>query len=426
MGRRNGEKKYSIRRLRFSLSRSVFLVVAAQLCAGFIRPDLAMAQAGALDKSFGNGGIFLGQGAGLSNTTAAALAIQNDGDILVAGGSNGLVAAVRLTPNGTLDSSFGKGGLATVNLGHGGGFSAVGAVVQSDGQIVLAISNVNADDALVLELARLNPDGTLDSSFGINGILTLVRGGPNSEVLAQQADGKILVAGGELMVRINPDGSLDSTFGTNGFATLIAGAGGIAFQPNSQIVVGASRYNGNGGLDTGFGILGRAPSLAPVSPVRLQSDGKIVALGGLTTKVLLGQLSNLIMHTGFELIRYNPNGSIDNSFGHHGAAITDFSSVAPFTSASDLVIEPNGDIIVVGQAAQPDISIFIPGPSVFALARYTSNGQLDPAFGSGGKVVTSFGSNTTAGIAAATFDGAGRLVAAGNAGGITVARYLTQ
>jgi len=81
---------------------------------------------------------------------------------------------------------------------------------------------------------------------------------------------------------------------------------------------------------------------------------------------------------------------------------------------------------VVGQAAQPDISIFIRGPSVFALARYTSSGQLDPAFGSGGKVVTSFGSNTTAGIAAATLDGAGRLVAAGNAGGITVARYLTQ
>jgi len=106
------------------------------------------------------------------------------------------------------------------------------------------------------------------------------------------------------MVRINPDGGLDSTFGRNGFATLIAGAGGIAFQPNSQIVVGASRYNANGGLDAGFGISGRAPSLAPVSPVRLQSDGKIVALGGLTTKVLLGQLSNLIMHTGFELIRF--------------------------------------------------------------------------------------------------------------------------
>jgi len=93
------------------------------------------------------------------------------------------------------------------------------------------------------------------------------------------------------MVRVNPDGSLDSTFRTNGFATLIAGTGGIEFQPNGQIVLGASRYNANGSLDTGF--------------------------------------------------------------GHQGVAITDFSNVAPFTSPSDLAIEPNGAIIVAGQAALP-------------------------------------------------------------------------
>jgi uncharacterized delta-60 repeat protein len=196
-------------------------------------------------------------------------------------------------------------------------------------------------------------------------------------------------------------------------------------QPNGQIVVGASRYNANGSLDSSFGILGRAASLAPVSPARLQSDGKIVAAGGVTSRVLLGQLPNLITDTGFELIRYNANGGIDTSFGHQGAAIRDFSSVAPFSSSSDLVIEPNGDIIVAGQAAQPDVTIFIPGPSAFALAGFTSSGQLDPSFGSGGKVVTSFG-KLTAGIAAVALDGQGRLVAAGTAGGIAVARYLTQ
>jgi uncharacterized delta-60 repeat protein len=333
---------------------------------------------------------------------------------------------VRLTAGGTLDTSFGKGGLATVNLSHGGGFSAVGVIVQSDGDIVLAISNLAADDALLLELARLTPNGILDNSFGTNGILSLVRGGPNSEDLAQQPDGKILVSGGSILVRLNQDGSPDTTFGTNGFATLIGGSGGIAFQPNGQFLVGASRYNINGTLDNSFGILGRAASLAPVSPPRLRGDGKIVAVGGVTTKVLLGQLPNLTTHTGFELIRYNPNGSIDTSFGHQGAVITDFSSVAPFTSPSDLVIEPNDDMIVVGQAAQPNVSVFLPGPSVFALTPYTSNGQLDPTFGSGGKVVTSFGSNTTAGITTASLDEQGRLVVAGNAGGITVARYLTE
>jgi hypothetical protein len=85
-------------------------------------------------------------------------------------------------------------------------------------------------------------------------------------------------------------------------------------------------------------------------------------VGAVTTKVLLDQLPNLITDTGFELIRYNPNGSIDTSFGHHRAVITDFSSVAPFTSPSDLVIEPNGDMIVVGQVAQANVSISLPRP----------------------------------------------------------------
>jgi hypothetical protein len=80
---------------------------------------------------------------------------------------------------------------------------------------------------------------------------------------------------------------------------------------------------------------------------------------------------------GFELVRYNSNGSIDTSFGHQGATITDFSSFASFTSPSDLVIETNGDILVAEQAAQPDISIFLSGSSAFALARYINTGQLD-------------------------------------------------
>jgi uncharacterized delta-60 repeat protein len=219
------------------LSKKIILPAVVLLSMVLIRPDLATAQAGSLDNTFGKGGIFLGQNERLS-MTAAAMTIQNDGDIVVAGDSNGLVAAARLTPNGALDTSFGNGGLATVNLGHGGGFSAVGVVAQSDGDIVLAIANLAADDALTLGLARLNPDGALDDGFGTNGILTIVRGGPNSAVLAQQPNGKILVSGGSLLVRINPDGSLDSTFGMNGFATLVGGAGGIAFQPNGQILVG--------------------------------------------------------------------------------------------------------------------------------------------------------------------------------------------
>ena len=105
------------------------------LCLALTLPASLRAQAGQLDKTFGNGGIFLGQNAGLASSAAAALTIQSDGKILIAGlflASNGTVqpCVVRLASNGTLDSSFGQRGVATVPLGHGGSELFTGVVVQ--------------------------------------------------------------------------------------------------------------------------------------------------------------------------------------------------------------------------------------------------------------------------------------------------------
>jgi uncharacterized delta-60 repeat protein len=396
----------------------------------------AVAQAGQLDKTFGKGGIFLGQNAGLSTSIAVALAIQTDGKILIAGQTPSLQAGVfRLTANGALDTSFGTGGMGVIphssNLGAVG-FLATGVVIQPDGKIVLAISSSTADALPVLELVRFNSNGSLDTNFGLGGIVLLVRGGPNSSSLAQQPDGKILVAGGSLMARTDANGNLDTSFGTSGFAALISGAASIALQPDGHILLGASRYDMNGSLDTPFGISGRAATLGPVLTARLQSDGKIVAVGGITSKVSLGQVPTVHTDTGFGVIRYTPTGIIDAGFGHDGEVITDFSGFAPTTIPSDMAIQSNGSIIVAGQAAQPDVSTFVPGPAAFALARYTTTGQLDDTFGPGGKVITILGSNLTAGIAAVTLDSRGRLVTAGNVssggnpGNIAVARYLTQ
>jgi uncharacterized delta-60 repeat protein len=401
--------------------------------------SMAMAQAGQLDITFGNGGIFVLPGA---NSAATAVAIQSDGKILVAGQTStqtGIPGAgvLRLTPNGTLDASFGQGGVANVLFSHGGGELATGVAIQSDGKIVLGIATHNADGAPALMIARLNGNGSFDNSFGHAGILKLLVAGPDSSALALQPDGKILLGGGLLLVRVNPDGSLDSGFGKGGFAPLVTGPGKITVQPNGQILVGAARYNANGSLDTSFGILGRPASLLGTLPSssRLQSDGKIATVGGVTSKVLVAQLPSLTIDTGFGLLRYNPNGSIDTRFGKKGGVITDFSSVAPITTPSDMAIQLNGDIVVAGQAAQPAVAPFDTNPpSVFALARYTSTGQLDTTFGSGGKVTTSFGKDTTAGIAAMTLDSNGKIVAAGNSGAVatgnpsavTVARYLTQ
>ena len=133
--------------------------------------------------------------------------------------------------------------------------------------------------------------------------------------------------------------------------------------------------------------------------------------------------------TGFGVTRYNANGTLDSSFGHQGGVVTDFSSVGPVTTPSDVAIESNGDIIVAGQAGQP---LSISSPASFALVRYTPTGALDSTFGAGGNVVTNFAKTATAGIVAVAIDGEGMLVAAGNVaptgttGSIVVARYLTK
>ena len=229
------------------------------------------------------------------------------------------------------------------STGHGGNELFTGAVVQADGKIVVAVSSGGADDAPVLELARFESNGALDTSFGTAGVLLLDRGAQDSNSLAQQPDGKILAGAGLLVARVNSDGSLDTTFGTAGFAPVISPASAIVLQSNAQILLPASRYNANGSVDTTFGTLGRIASLGPVSPARVQSDGKIVAAGAVTSKVILGQLPNMTSITGFGVTRYNANGTLDSSFGHQGGVVTDFSSVGPGTTPSDVAIESNGD-----------------------------------------------------------------------------------
>jgi uncharacterized delta-60 repeat protein len=398
---------------------------------------VAVAQAGRLDRSFSNGGIFNGLNTPLANSLATAVAIQSDGKILIAGqfqapGGSLQPCVARLTSSGTLDHSFGQQGVATVALGHGGGQLFTGVIVQPDGKIVVALSSGGADAAPLLALARFEANGALDTGFGTSGILVLAGLVPDSSAIAQQPDGKILVGGGLLMARVNSDGSLDTTFGNGGFAAVITTPSSITLQSDGKILLPASRYSAKGSVDTTFGTLGRIVSLGPVSPARVQGDGKIVAAGTITSKVILGQGPTLTNVTGFGLTRYSPTGTLDGSFGHQGGAVTDFSNVGPVTTASDLAIESNGDIVVAGQAGQPPSGIGISSPASFALARYTPTGALDITFGSGGKLVTSFGKNATASIAALAVDGEGRLVAvgtvspAGTTGSIVVARYLTK
>src|SRR5262245_19029267 len=198
--------------------------------------------------------------------------------------------------------------------------------------------------------------GDLDPTFGIGGMVTtdLGRSTDLANAVAAQTDGKLVVVG--------------QTYKNNDFST-------------EDFAV--ARYNTDGTLDTTFGSRGRVrtdfPGLAAVpSAVVIQPDGKIVVAGGAFP--LFTFLGN------FEVVRYNPNGSLDTSFGNGGIVTTNFPQGS---YAFDVALQPDGKIIAAGTVFVD----FNPGESsdtVFAMARYYPDGTPDTTFGNGGQVSTDF------------------------------------
>src|SRR5262249_44265880 len=306
---------------------------------------------------------------------AHSVVVQTNGKLVVAGYTTNLddttdFALARYNSNGTLDSTFGTGGKVKTNFGD---FDYVGALaLQSDGKIVAAgMTRINFSPDFAL--ARYNSNGTLDTTFGIGGRVITDFGGPAQAVAAGvQADGKVLVAG---------------------YAHLAEGWD-----------VALARYNSNGTLDTTFGIGGKkttpfsAPSVAQASGLGIQTDGKIV-IAGLT---IVNNVSN------FVLARYNPNGTLDSTFGTGGKTVTDFGAD---DRAFSMALQADGKIVAAGMTG-----------ANFALARYNTNGTLDATFGSGGKVITDLGgaNDVALGVAVRTD---GKIVAVGRGTTFALARY---
>jgi len=328
---------------------------------------------------------------------------------------------LRVTSNGTLDTTFGAAGLVKNSFGLDGS-SVVGLAVQPDDKI-LAIAVGFPDD---LAVGRFNSNGSVDTSFGNQGFTSRI--GPCqtsfAAAIALQSNGDILAGCGFMITRYNSTGQFDTTFGSGGSAPLKdAGpnVNAIAVQADGRILVASSdigfegmvtRYNSNGSVDTSLGILGQAGSISPTNAMVLQGNGQIVIAGNLITTV--SPAAN-----GFGLIRYNTNGGIDTTFGSQGGVATGFSGPSNAV-ANAAVVQSNGDVIAAGSAFNSS------SPSEFALARYTSGGSLDITFGMGGRVLTSF-SNGGGSIAAIVLQPDGKIVVAGTISGtFGVARYLSQ
>jgi uncharacterized delta-60 repeat protein len=240
----------------FSQARDALVLPNGKiLLAGFSGPEggnievARLTADGLLDKTFGTDGKasvdFGGDDFGF------AMARQANGRILVAGHSTATGAVVaRLRAGGTLDPDFDGDGRVMLP----GGGTARSVLVQPDRKIVVA---GNAQGNAMMTVTRLNPNGSPDTTFDGDGTATFDFGPmadfANDAVL--QPDGKIVVAGytqadGDVAIaRLNPDGSLDATFGAAGKATVDFGVAtfgnAVARQPNGRIVVAGQRTGGD-------------------------------------------------------------------------------------------------------------------------------------------------------------------------------------
>ena len=341
---------------------------------------------------------------------ARAILAQTDGKVVAVGNSQNNFALARYNDNGSLDSSFGTGGTVTTDLG--GDDLAYAAVLQSDGKIVAV--GENSDD---FALVRYNTDGSLDGTFGTGGIVTTDLGGNDiARAALLQADGKIVAVGlmttDFALARYNTDGSLDGTFGTGGIVTTnIGGAdqalAGVLQSDGKIVAVGRNggdwalvRYNTDGSLDGTFGAGGIVTTnfggLDIARAALLQADGKIVVAGQ-------GSAS-----PRFCVARYNTDGSLDGTFGTGGIVTTSFGGSST-AGARGMVVQSDGKLTVVGQSN-------VTGGLTFALARYNTDGSLDTSFDGDGLLTTAFPVGVSIAYAAA-LKGNGELIVVGTAGG---------
>ena len=244
----------------------------------------------------------------------------------------------------------------------------------------------------------------LDSTFNDDGMVTTVID-VNADYIfsiAIQADDKTVAAGMAMisganqvaLARYKLDGSLDSTFGTNGIVLVSVGglsdaASSVAIQTDGKIVIGGSTYNTtldflairfltDGTLDTTFS--GDGIAIIPIGStndvcrdILIQSDGKIILSG----KSQVSSGSN-----AFGLARLNTDGSLDTNFGTGGVLTTIFgTNSGDFSDCLGIGLQSNGKIVATGEFGQ------FSGPGAMPFARYNTDGSLDNTFGSGGQML---------------------------------------
>ena len=397
----------------------------------------AVADNGDVDTSFGSGGVArTGSSDMYGASNGCKPLVQPDGKILICGarlmngssGSDFLVA--RFTANGVLDTSFSFDGLTTIDFDNGAGSDlANGIALQPDGKIVVIGTTWGANTGNTdFAVARLNADGTLDTTFGAGTGKTTIEfdldagtGQDYANAVTIQPDGRIVVAGSAqtatgavtALTRLLGDGTRDSAFNLNGKVTFsfnVAGAtgendaaSGVAIDDAGRIVIGAtvaysnpqtqsdfgaarllangqpdSNFHANGhttiGFDPGSGI-----STAQTGGLALQRDGRIVIVGYANSS------ASMTDNADMAVARLLPDGSADATFGLAGKTLVAFDLVASgLDFAFGVAEQTDGRLVIVGT------SIGASSVQLATAARLTRNGVLDASFGAFGKKTYDF------------------------------------
>ncbi|MBK9105841.1 MAG: T9SS type A sorting domain-containing protein [Saprospiraceae bacterium] len=325
--------------------------------------------------------------------------------------SIGLLCLVTIALNGqsgTLDTTFDGDGIVTRDIAS---FDyGVGAVLQPDGKILTAV-NTNGGTNGDFSVVRCLQYGTLDESFGIGGVVLADRdiSAERAHALVLQPDGRIVVAGeaqanGQYdfaVLRLLPDGTPDSTFGTNGWTVTDLGStfefpNCVALQSDGKIVMAGRvadgfnsnfamvRYTPDGVLDTFFGVDGIVNT-----NIRDEDEATSIIIEP-DDQIILGGYSSVAASGDFTLARYNTDGTLDKFFGNGGKVLTDLENVNGSDFIKAMVLQPDGKIIAAGNANNVNIEL----TSDAGMVRYEEDGDLDMTFGIGGIYIVSLGSKT--------------------------------
>ncbi len=265
-----------------------------------------------------------------------------------------IIASNVYSQSGSLDSSFGTGGKVVTSI-NSGADKAYAVALQTDGKIIVGGMTTSATTGKDFACLRYNSDGSLDSTFGTNGIVTNdVQTGSDDVVysIAIQSDGKIILAGysddgsnkNAAIIRLNTSGTLDTSFGTSGkvltdFITgradeiktikihsltgnIVAGGTSSLTSTNSQAVI--ARYTSAGILDTTFNTTGKlllanasgsGTYYYVIEDLSVKSNGKISAIGWINQQ-------GLQWSANYYGCRVNSNGTMDTSFSTDGLIVT--------------------------------------------------------------------------------------------------------